>query len=257
MAGAFQPSTCPELLKHSFSVLVADDDPDVLDTVSEALAACPLLVVHRAADPDEARATLRRGGGADVCVLDICFPDAATGLELIREFADRATILAMTGLATGGEGGQAVQLGAREVIDKPVKIAELLPRALAEALRAWLLHLAGIDPFLRQAVEVLCERRPGSVTRWAAQLGKDLSLLRRWWREAGKQGKFVLFVDRLYRTAFECYLGHECPGRGARAQRRLRRLTQYAQTHRAALAQYLPPRKTDGDLPQGQPVNGK
>jgi len=257
MSAVFQPSTCPALLERSFSVLVADDDREVLEMVSAGLAYCPLLSVRTAANPEEARVALRGGAGADLCVLDICLPNAETGLELIREFAERTTVLAMTGLATGGEGGKAVQLGAREVIDKPVLISTFLPKVLAEALRRRLLHLAGIDPVLRQAVEVLCECAPVSVTQWAAQLGKDISYLRRCWREAGKQARLVLFVHRLCRAAFECYLGHERPTDAARAQRRLRRLTQYAETHRVALAQYLPPRKTVGDLPQGEPVNAK
>ncbi len=110
-------------------VLVADDDPDVVAILDDALVRLGYRVI-RARDGIDAMQQLARADGqhVDVLVTDIMMP-RASGLDLIRsitaEQAPRA-VIAVSAFGDRHVRAEARELGAHAVFDKPFHLDDLL-----------------------------------------------------------------------------------------------------------------------------------
>lgn len=94
-------------------VLLVDDEPEQLE-LRRRIVEQAGHTVETASSAEEARRQT-----ADVVVMDLHLPGLAEGLELIREFAGRARIVVLTGLAGDLEGRPERELVAA-VLEKPV-----------------------------------------------------------------------------------------------------------------------------------------
>lgn len=115
-------------------VLVADDDPAVLDLVAGFLTASGHQVV-RAKDGGEAREALDRGG-VEILVTDMEMP-ILNGIELltyIRSSARPIPVIMESGTWMPGQRQQARDLGVARVHSKPVDLVQLA-RDVEELLR--------------------------------------------------------------------------------------------------------------------------
>ena len=123
-------------------ILVADDDPDLLDLVAYALGHAGYLVV-KAADGTSA---LERfdAEAPDIVILDINMP-GASGFEVCAAIRSRSTAPIMMLTARGEEQDlvRALDLGADDYLTKPFSPRTLLARVNALLRRARLERTAG------------------------------------------------------------------------------------------------------------------
>ena len=122
------------------SILVVDDEPDILALVRDILED-EGYEVDLAKDAESARAA-RRNRRPDLILLDIWMPDS-DGISLLGEWSESGTgdtpVIMMSGHGTVETAVEATRLGAYDFLEKPLSMAKLLltiRRALeAAALR--------------------------------------------------------------------------------------------------------------------------
>jgi len=116
-------------------LLVADDDPDLLDLVAYALGQTGYLVV-KAADGTAALAAFE-AEAPDMVILDINMP-GMTGFEVCSAIRSRSTVPVMMLTARGEEQDlvRALDLGADDYLTKPFSPRTLLARVKALLRRA-------------------------------------------------------------------------------------------------------------------------
>jgi two-component system response regulator AtoC len=111
------------------SILLADDEEKILKTLGRALRDDGHEVVTAANARDAARALSERA--FDLLVIDFLMPDR-TGLDVIREMAastpegERPAIVMMTAHGSIESAVEAMKLGARDYLQKPFEVEELL-----------------------------------------------------------------------------------------------------------------------------------
>ena len=108
-------------------ILIVDDDQGSRDLLSEVLASNGYVV---AAVPDgaTAREELARDGAYEIVIADLRMPNG-TGLDLLRELRRnnrQQELILMSSFMTGIEKQQALDLGARALLDKPFRLSQLL-----------------------------------------------------------------------------------------------------------------------------------
>lgn len=116
---------------RSLRLLIVDDEPGILEVLSRLLEAAGHSV--RTADSAEAGLAAARAQAFDAVLLDINLPKM-TGLRALQEFAacTRAPIIMMTGHADSEIEKDALLLGARALLPKPLDFEKL--RAALAAL---------------------------------------------------------------------------------------------------------------------------
>ena len=119
----------PELDRSSATILVVDDDPDLLQSLRVLLESYDYNVIM-AANAAAAIAAVAEQG-PDLVLTDIYMPDA-DGFELINALRQRDLNLPVVAMSGGGRSGSydnlsiATHLGAAAVIDKPFSNASLI-----------------------------------------------------------------------------------------------------------------------------------
>jgi len=123
-------------------ILVADDDPDLLDLVAYALGQAGYLVV-KAVDGTSA-ISLFEAEAPDIAILDINMP-GATGFDVCSAIRSRSTVPVMMLTARGEEQDlvRALDLGADDYLTKPFSPRTLLARVRALLRRSRLERTAG------------------------------------------------------------------------------------------------------------------
>jgi DNA-binding response OmpR family regulator len=108
-------------------ILVVDDDQDSRNLLSEFLAANG-YTVKTVEDGVAAREELSRAEGYQVVIADLRMPKES-GLELLRNLRrqeSRQAIILMSSFISQAERKQAQELGARTLLEKPFRLADLL-----------------------------------------------------------------------------------------------------------------------------------
>ena len=109
------------------SILVVDDEPDILELVRDILRD-EGHEVDLAEDAESARAA-RRNRRPDLILLDIWMPDS-DGISLLREWSESGTgdapVIMMSGHGTMETAVEATRLGAYDFLEKPLSMAKLL-----------------------------------------------------------------------------------------------------------------------------------
>jgi DNA-binding response OmpR family regulator len=123
-------------------ILVADDDPDLLDLVAYALGQAGYLVAKAANGP--AAVSAFEDEAPDLVILDINMP-GQTGFEVCAAIRGTSTVPVMMLTARGEEQDlvQALDLGADDYLTKPFSPRTLLARVKALLRRAQLERSAG------------------------------------------------------------------------------------------------------------------
>lgn len=108
-------------------ILVVDDDQGSRDLLSEVLTANG-YVVASVADGAAARDELSRDGGYEIVIADLRMPNGS-GLDLLRDLRTgkrTQDLILMSSFMSGAERRQALELGAKALLEKPFKLSELL-----------------------------------------------------------------------------------------------------------------------------------
>src|SRR5207245_6939677 len=139
------PSSTPNTTTSS-SVLVAEDDPHLRDSLARVLA-YEGYSVRLAADGVEALASVLEAP-PDVIVLDVMMPnvDGLTACRRLRERGDRTPVLMLTARHEVGDRVAGLDAGADDYLVKPYALDELLARLRALLRRT---SMSGNDAVLR------------------------------------------------------------------------------------------------------------
>ncbi len=104
------------------TLLVVDDEPFVLDTVSEIATQAGFSVVTAASGTAAIRASKERR--TDLAIVDLKMPDVG-GLEVLRAIHDsdpRCQMILMTGHASVETAVEAIKMGAMDYLSKPLDV---------------------------------------------------------------------------------------------------------------------------------------
>jgi len=110
-------------------VLLVDDEEEYLETLSERMETRGLAVTVARDGP--AALACAEEQPFDVVFLDMRMP-GMDGIETLKRLKDRnpdLEVILLTGHATVEAGVQAMKLGARDLIEKPADIQDLVERA--------------------------------------------------------------------------------------------------------------------------------
>lgn len=122
---------------RALRVLVVDDDPDVLESMSETLATRLRGAVVAAAPDGAAALESIEEATPDFVLLDLAMP-GLSGIELLAEIRRRApsaAVFIVTGHGSGDQWSAARALGARRFLIKPIDMDEIV-RAIRDLVAA-------------------------------------------------------------------------------------------------------------------------
>ena len=108
-------------------VLIVDDDAGSRELLSEVLAADGYFV-SAVADGVAARDELARDEAYDIVIADLRMPNG-TGLDLLKHLSSRKRsqhLILMSSFMSTRERQEALDLGARALLEKPFQLSELL-----------------------------------------------------------------------------------------------------------------------------------
>jgi len=111
----------------SIKILVVEDDEGSRELLSEVLTANGYLVAS-VANGLAARDELSRDGGYEIVIADLRMPNGS-GLDLLRDLRTgkrTQDLILMSSFMSGAEKRQAMDLGAKALLEKPFKLSELL-----------------------------------------------------------------------------------------------------------------------------------
>jgi len=112
-------------------VLVVDDDPAVLDTVSDALSVAGFTAIR--ATNGVAALEVTRSARPDLVILDVSMPqvDGFAVLERLRRAGNEVPIIVLTARHDRDDRVRGLRLGADDYVTKPFGLEELLLRVRA------------------------------------------------------------------------------------------------------------------------------
>ena len=116
-------------MERDEKVLLVDDEVEFTSVLAERMQARGLSV-DTAASGVEALEKMEGGSRYDVVVLDVMMPgmNGMQTLERLMALNPDMQVILLTGHATLQDGIRAVRMGAREVMEKPADLSELLQK---------------------------------------------------------------------------------------------------------------------------------
>jgi len=117
----------PGLKKSALRVLVVDDEPLVLWSITEMLRSHGMEVEEASTANTALRAFTAQDGPPDAVLLDLNLPDSNDLglLTMMRKLAPRTRVILMTAFGTPEVRAEARRLGVFSVIDKPFDLDSL------------------------------------------------------------------------------------------------------------------------------------
>ncbi len=108
------------------TIILVDDDPDVLVTIGEMLSRSGHYVIARS-DAESALSTIRETDGIDLIITDYQMPgmDGGDFMMTLRSLVPSVPVIVLTAHGSIDLYIKSMSLGAFEYITKPVKINEL------------------------------------------------------------------------------------------------------------------------------------
>lgn len=187
------------------SILVIDDDVGVRETFSIGLGHAGHTVVLAASGQEGTQ--LGSEHRPDVAVIDLRLPDIV-GTEVLRALrtsSPRTAVVMITGFGSEAAAAEALRLGAKDWLNKPVDLDDLV------AVVTRLLPSSSLQRFdLVQHAALRCVNMmlrvvdspsdPRTVSAWARLLAASPGAVRNWCRTAGLKPKAVLKLTRVIRA---------------------------------------------------------
>jgi DNA-binding response OmpR family regulator len=116
----------------SRKILIVDDDPDLVEALTEQLALYDEFELTQAANA-AAGLQAARDGHLDLIVMDVGLPDmdGREAVKLLRKSGVRAPVIMLTGHDTESDTVLGLEAGANDYVVKPFRFAVLLARIRA------------------------------------------------------------------------------------------------------------------------------
>lgn len=191
-------------------VLVVDDDEGIRDTFAFALRHSG-FETYVAADGRQAIHVASQTP-TDVALIDLCLPDMS-GLSVLHEFrASRLSrhVLIMTGFGSTQTAVEAMRLGARDYIEKPIYIdalVDLLHNVLRDSPDDSVkLHAATRWAHVVTMV-IDAPSDPKTLQRWGRSVGASPGAIRNWCHTVHVRAKRSLDFGRVLRAVIRQHSG--------------------------------------------------
>lgn len=198
-----------QFLHDKFSILLVDDDPSILRSMSTGFARLNLFDVALARNVKEAVNMIKTRPRWHGIVLDLGIADAMHDeFYLLREFALSTPVLMHSGNQLAAKTVECMRLGAVDVVQKGTENDEFGPFAAKFCHYVMLAsvnpHYCGhCHPTLRRATEILIKSKTDNVADWARACGlTDRALRHIWKKHVGLPAKQAVDLGRMLRAAF-------------------------------------------------------
>ncbi|HLG97251.1 MAG TPA: response regulator [Bryobacteraceae bacterium] len=117
-------------------VLVIEDDAGDILLMKQSFAGQPVPIsMHVALDGKQAIEILERGFKPDVVILDLNLPKVS-GLRFLQGYRPEAPVVVFTSSSNPHDRERALELGAKEYIEKPMDLNEYT-RVVPQIVRRW------------------------------------------------------------------------------------------------------------------------
>jgi CheY-like chemotaxis protein len=124
---ALQPSVHGRA--HAETIMVVEDEPDLLDLVVQVLEARGYTVVSAASGKQALDQWAQRDRNIDLLLTDMIMPDGVTGCQLaerLRVDAPKLRVIYTSGHSAGVPGTQLAHVDERQFLAKPYRPSKLL-----------------------------------------------------------------------------------------------------------------------------------
>lgn len=205
------PDTYYGPLKRSVSILVVDDEPNLLDFYEEMISGHPLYNVVKASTAGQAEQIIKSNAHIHLSILDFGIDDIGSDeYYLLRKFSQNLPFVIISGSADMERAFEASTLGAANLIAKPPEMTS--PKFWNTLSRTFLdktilpAFSITVNPLLNECCDILRNDLPESVTEWAAKAHITDSYLRKLWNDSTTfPPKHILFLYKIYKNAFSYY----------------------------------------------------
>ncbi|MBN1308100.1 MAG: response regulator [Chitinispirillaceae bacterium] len=203
-------TTCYDALKKTVSLLIVDDEPDLLYYFDELFSDHPLFNVKQAATSRAAEEIIH-SCAPHLCLLDLGICDVdGDEFYLLRKYSHRMPFVIISATTDIERVFTATKLGAAGMIAKPPDVGSpgfwskisdaFLERSILPALTD------AFNPCLTECCRILQNDLPDNVSDWAGKAGITDAYLRRLCTETCSfSPKQLLFIYKFYKDAFRYY----------------------------------------------------
>jgi CheY-like chemotaxis protein len=205
------PDTFYGPLKRSVSILVVDDDPNLLDLYEDLISGHPLYSVITASTARLAEQIIKKGVHIHLSILDFGIDDIGSDeYYLLRKYSKKIPFVIISGSADLERAFEASTLGAAGLIAKPPETASMkfwntLSRIFLDKTILPDFSIT-MNPLLKKCCDILRTDLPESVTEWANKAHITDAYLRKLLSESTTfPPKHILFLYKIYKNAFSYY----------------------------------------------------
>ena len=243
---------CFSFLDKTINILIADDEPIILDMLSDVFGEKGLYTIFVANNAKKALATITSEARIHVCILDLGLRDVNNDeFYLLKTFAPFISFLVHTGTSEPIKGFRCKELGAKFLIDKGNTMNLYAGKFLALVNNFCLQNIINPSYYekaggtLNYATEILFSASPTSVTEWAMKAAITDRELRHLWKiKVGITARHALALYTLFSMAFKCIdreIPGKCPQRACSISDndKFEMLRNYYLTHRSAMKKIL------------------
>jgi CheY-like chemotaxis protein len=243
---------CFSFLDKTINILIADDEPVILQMLSDVMEEKTLYNVFSTKNAKEARDIITSGTRIHVCILDLGLRDVKNDeFYLLKTFAPFISFLVHTGSCEPIKGFKCKELGAKYLIDKGNTMnpygAQFMDIVNTFGLQNIInpAYSEAAGSALDNATTALFSDSPGSVTDWAMKANISDRELRYLWKiKVGITARHALAIYALFSMAFKCLsreLSGQCPGNtcSISGNNKFEMLRNYYLTHQSVIKEII------------------
>lgn len=235
-------------LDNLINILLIDDNPEYLSLMKNMVKPIPIFSIQTAESALQAEKIITSPNRIHLCVLDLGIKDIDNDeFYLLKKYGLRSCFIIITGSTSPKKGFKAHSLGAKAVIEKAVKFKNV--DFVKTINRYALLNIinpkyAPNDDTLSVSTDVLFEKSPKMVSKWAKHIGiTDRSLRHIWKNNLGANAKIILSTYLIFNSAFdyfEKYLeGNILQEKVLLQSANYRHLEEFFHTHKSTITDFI------------------
>jgi DNA-binding NarL/FixJ family response regulator len=243
---------CFSFLDKTINILIADDEPVILNMLLDVMNEKKLYNVFTADNAKKANAIITSGVRIHVAILDLGLRDIGHDeFYLLKTFAPFISCLVHTGSNEPVKGFTCKELGAKYLIDKGSPM-NLYGEPFYTLINNYALqnlinpsYIEKAEGTLNNATSMLFSTSPASATEWAMKAKITDRELRYLWKiKIGITARYALAIYNIFSMAFKCQsrmFSGKCPASACPISDngKFEMLRNYYLTHQSAIKKIL------------------
>jgi CheY-like chemotaxis protein len=235
-------------LDNLINIVLVDDNPEYLSLMKSMVKPVSIYSINTAETAIQAENIITSPNRIHICVLDLGITDMDNDeFYLLKKYGKRSSFIIITGSTSPKRGFIAHSLGAKAVIEKAVKFKNV--DFIKTVNRYALLNI--INPKYRTngdtlsvSTDILFEKSPQMVTKWAKYIGiTDRSLRHIWKNNLGANAKIILSTFLIFKNAFDYYekyfRGNISQDKELFHSSKYRHLEEFFHTHKSTITDFI------------------